>query len=126
MQLLVKTSGSKLWEFVYKSPKILKRRKTSLGNYPQVSLLNARNKKMEYHKLIANNIDPIDYFKEIKNKIKEKNKIYTIEKVSNDYFELKEVAEYLSIGLSTVWLYKSQDKLTSKKINKRVTVFSYR
>jgi integrase len=90
LQLLIKTSGSKLWEFVYKSPKTLKRRKSSLGNYPKISLLNARDKRIEYQKLIISDIDPIDHFKEIKNKIKEKeqNKINTIEKVSNDFFEL--------------------------------------
>lgn len=35
----------------------------------------------------------------------------------------KEVAEYLSIGLSTVWLFASQGKLTAKKISNRITVF---
>jgi len=40
------------------------------------------------------------------------------------YLRAKETAEYLSIGLSTVWLYAKEGKLTPKKISPRVTVFS--
>jgi len=40
------------------------------------------------------------------------------------YLRAKEVAEYLGIGLSTVWLYAKEGKLTPKKISARVTVFS--
>jgi len=40
------------------------------------------------------------------------------------YLRAKETAEYLSIGLSTVWLYAKQGKLTPKKLSERVTVFS--
>jgi predicted DNA-binding transcriptional regulator AlpA len=40
------------------------------------------------------------------------------------WYRAKEVAEYLSIGLSTVWLYKSQGRLTPKKLSARVTVFN--
>ena len=40
------------------------------------------------------------------------------------YLRAKETAEYLSIGLSTVWLYAKQGKLTGKKLSPRVTVFS--
>ena len=35
----------------------------------------------------------------------------------------KETAHYLQIGLSTVWLYAKQGKLTPIKISDRVTVF---
>ena len=40
------------------------------------------------------------------------------------YLRAKETAHYLSIGLSTVWLYAKQGKLTPKKLSPRVTVFS--
>jgi len=40
------------------------------------------------------------------------------------YLRAKETAEYLSIGLSTVWHYAKIGKLTPKKISSRVTVFS--
>ena len=35
-----------------------------------------------------------------------------------------EVADELSIGLSTVWLYAKEGKITPNKISARVTVFS--
>ena len=44
--------------------------------------------------------------------------------MSKKYLRAKEVAEYLGIGLSTVWLYAKQGKLTPKKLSERVTVFS--
>ncbi len=40
------------------------------------------------------------------------------------YLRAKETAEYMGIGLSTVWLYAKQGKLTPKHISPRVTVFS--
>jgi len=39
------------------------------------------------------------------------------------YFRAKEAAEYMGVGLSTVWLYAKEGKLTAKKISSRVTVF---
>ena len=38
-------------------------------------------------------------------------------------YRAKEVAKHLSIGLSTVWLYAKEGKLTPKKLSERVTVF---
>ena len=40
------------------------------------------------------------------------------------YLRASEVKSYLGIGLSTVWLYAKEGKLTPKKISARVTVFS--
>ena len=70
LQLNIKTNGSKLWEFRYLSPTTRQRRKSSFGNYPTISLSEARDKRNEYHKLISSGIDLIDHFKEIKNKRK--------------------------------------------------------
>ena len=39
------------------------------------------------------------------------------------YLRAKKVAKYMGIGLSTVWLYAKQGKLTPIKISSRVTVF---
>lgn len=39
------------------------------------------------------------------------------------YYRAKEVAKLLGIGLSTVWLYAKQGKITPKKLSERVTVF---
>lgn len=40
------------------------------------------------------------------------------------YLRPKEMAKYLNIGLSTVWLYAKQGKITPKKLSDRVTLFS--
>ncbi|MDB2405699.1 DNA-binding protein [Arcobacteraceae bacterium] len=42
------------------------------------------------------------------------------------YWRAKELAEHLGIGLSTVWLYSKQGRLTPKKLSSRVTVFDIR
>ncbi len=39
------------------------------------------------------------------------------------YYRAKELAKYLGIGLSTVWLYAKQGKLNPKKLSTRVTLF---
>ena len=38
-------------------------------------------------------------------------------------FRAKEASEYLSIGLSTLWLYVKQGKLSPIKLSPRVTIF---
>ena len=60
LQILVKTNGSKLWEFRYTSPTTTKRRKTSFGTYPQTTLKTARAKRDEYINLVNQGIDPLE------------------------------------------------------------------
>ncbi len=43
--------------------------------------------------------------------------------MSKKYLRAKEVAQYLGVGLSTVWHYAKMGKLTAKRISQRVTVF---
>ncbi len=35
----------------------------------------------------------------------------------------KEAAKYLGVGLSTIWLYSKQGKITPIKLSDRVTIF---
>ncbi len=44
--------------------------------------------------------------------------------MSAENMRAKEVAEYLSIGLSTVWLYVKQGKLHPTKLSPRITIFN--
>lgn len=44
-------------------------------------------------------------------------------KKSKRYYRAKEVAEYLAIGLSTVWALAKDGKLTKIKLSSKVTVF---
>lgn len=39
------------------------------------------------------------------------------------YYRAKEVAEYLGCGLSTIWYWSANKKLTPIKLSNRVTVF---
>ncbi len=66
LRLLISPDGRKLWEFVYESPTQNKRRKTSFGVYPDVSLVKAQQKRKEYREFVFNGIDPIDEKREIK------------------------------------------------------------
>lgn len=38
-------------------------------------------------------------------------------------FRPKEAAKYLGVGLSTVWLFSKQKKITAIKLSDRVTIF---
>lgn len=68
MHLLIKPNKTKIWEFIYTQPNTKRRRKTTFGNYPDVTLALAREKREKYRNLIFKEIDPIDYYREIKNK----------------------------------------------------------
>lgn len=39
-------------------------------------------------------------------------------------YRAKEAARYLSVGVSTVWLYAKQNKLHPIKLSSRVTIFT--
>ncbi|MFT5659718.1 MAG: putative DNA-binding transcriptional regulator AlpA [Sulfurimonas sp.] len=39
------------------------------------------------------------------------------------YYRARELSQLLGVGLSTIWLYAKEGKLTPKKLSARVTVF---
>ena len=85
LSLLIKTDGTKLWEFRYTSPSKLKRRKSSLGKFPDVPLALAREKAQNYRELLSQQIDPLDKKQEDKIKLKiDQDGIF--EKVVNEWF----------------------------------------
>lgn len=55
--------------------------------------------------------------------LKERNIIMKNGNTIPKYLRPKELAEYLGIGLSTVWLYTKQGKIKRIKISQKVTVF---
>jgi len=59
LQLLIKTDSIKPWEFIFKSPTLFKRGKTSFGTYPSTALAMARKIRSEYIEKIKNVIDPL-------------------------------------------------------------------
>lgn len=86
LHLLVKTSGVKIWEFVFISPLTKKRRKKSLGSYPNVTLANAREKRSNNLMLLEKKIDPVEYEKELEQKEKADNN-GLFQNVMNEWFE---------------------------------------
>jgi integrase len=63
LYLIINTTGSKLWRFDYR---FLSKRKTlALGNYPDVSLIQAREKRDNARKLLSNDppVDPGEHKK---------------------------------------------------------------
>jgi len=56
LYLLVTPSGGKLWRFKYRYDH--KEKKIAFGAYPEISLLDARKRRDDARRLLANNIDP--------------------------------------------------------------------
>ncbi len=89
LQLLIKSSGTKLWEIRYTING--KRKKGSLGTYPNVALIKAREIAQMYQKMILDGIDPIEKKREQKtNRAEvEKAKEHTFEKLFYEWLEHK-------------------------------------
>jgi len=89
LQLLVKTNGKKIWEFIYKSPTTNKRRKTTFETYPTMSLANARKRRTEWIENIQGGTDPIDEKKNTKqaDKLITSKKENTFKKVATKWLE---------------------------------------
>lgn len=59
--LRIKSNGVKTWLFNYYRPITKKRNNLALGDYPAVTLKQAREKRAEYKYLLAQQIDPATY-----------------------------------------------------------------
>ncbi len=64
LYLLIEPSGSKLWRFRYQWQR--KEQMLSLGSYPEVSLAQARQKRDDARKLVADGKNPSDVRREEK------------------------------------------------------------
>lgn len=64
LYLFVQTSGSKLWRFDYRF--LAKRKTLALGSYPDVTLADARARRDNARKQLANDIDPSESKKAVK------------------------------------------------------------
>lgn len=58
LMLRVKPNGSKIWIFNYTHPHTKKRKNISFGIYPEVSLADARQKRLDTRSVLAKDIDP--------------------------------------------------------------------
>ncbi|MBL4826836.1 MAG: tyrosine-type recombinase/integrase [Spongiibacteraceae bacterium] len=88
LSLRVKPNGSKLWLFNYYRPHTKKRANVGFGSYPSVSLANARNRRKDARKLLAEDIDPKEHRDEQsrKNTLAHNN---TFEHVASQWIAIK-------------------------------------
>ncbi|MCV2360994.1 integrase arm-type DNA-binding domain-containing protein [Paucibacter sp. TC2R-5] len=84
LHLLVRTNGNKLWQFRFRHEG--KEKTASLGQYPDVSLSDARQKRDDLRKLVATGTDPVAA-KRIAKAAKEASAINTFEAVARDWHE---------------------------------------
>jgi hypothetical protein len=77
-------NGSKLWQLRYRIEG--KERTASLGKYPEVSLDQARDKRDQMRKLVANGIDPVQSQKVAK-EAKKLAQAHSFEAMARSWFE---------------------------------------
>lgn len=90
LHLLVKTNGSKLWRLKYRI--VGKEKLLSFGQYPVVSLKNAREWALEARKLLAAGLDPMQVKKEVKSAAiasasAPAEVLETVEAIAREWFE---------------------------------------
>ena len=77
LSLQISTTGAKSWLIRYRRPFTKKTANMSLGEYPAITLKQARKQRDEINELLAKNIDPQDY--------REKIKIQNEEEINNTF-----------------------------------------
>lgn len=91
LSLRVKPTGTKAWIFNYYHPFTKKRTNLGLGNYPEVTLAQARQRRDEARKLLAQDIDPQEH-REL-NRAQQKAEFdNTFKKVAEDWLDVKRPA----------------------------------
>jgi len=86
--LRVKPNGFKTWIFDYYKPHTKSRTSIGFGTYPEVSLANARKKRVAARELLAKNIDPKE-FKDDKHREQLLAASHTFKSVATDWFAIK-------------------------------------
>lgn len=87
LALRVKPNGSKMWLFNYTRPYTAIRANLSFGLYPEVSLAQAREKRLEARKLLAEGVDP-KQARDKESADKVKRNASTLEAVTRQWFDL--------------------------------------
>lgn len=88
LQLRVKSTGAKSWLFDYFKPITKKRSSMGFGTYPEVSLAEARKKRVEARELLAKEIDPKEY-KDDKFREQQLAATNTLKSVAESWFAIK-------------------------------------
>lgn len=73
LELMVKASGKRIWYFRYQKPVSKKRTMLSFGEYPSLTLAQARKLKNEAKALLVQGIDPVEQRKASEEELKEQH-----------------------------------------------------
>jgi integrase len=88
LQLRVMPNGSKQWLLDYIKPISKKRTSMTFGKYPEISLAEARKKRVAARELLAKDIDPKE-FKDDKHREQLLSASNTLKSVATDWFAIK-------------------------------------
>lgn len=90
LHLLITPTGGKLWRFQYRFAN--KQKALAFGSYPSITLSDARQRREDARKLIANGVDPSEERKKQKQEIdaQTKNDNNTFEIVAREWFAKNE------------------------------------
>ena len=100
--LLIKSTGTKIWQFRYYRPITNNRTTVSFGSYPEVSLQQARKQRDEACELIKQGIDPQEHKAELEQR-KQDEITSTFKKVATDWFKVKSSKGLTEITLKGIW-----------------------
>lgn len=107
LYLQVTPSGSKLWRMKYRF--LGKEKLLAFGQYPAVSLVDARKRRDEAKKALSEGIDPSELKKEVKRRYDLENR-HTFENVAREWFEKKE-GSVVSTYSARIWTRVEADLL---------------
>jgi integrase len=89
--LRVKTTGVKTWIFNYYSPITEKRSNLTLGNYPALSLVVARERASVLRQQVSDGIDPKRQ-QDKERRLEQTNSLNTFKSVADEYFAIKRLS----------------------------------
>ncbi|MGX2985748.1 tyrosine-type recombinase/integrase [Ursidibacter sp. B-7004-1] len=90
LRLMVKPNGAKTWLFNYYTPYTKKKNNITIGQYPAVTLAQAREKRAEFKALLAKDIDPVQQ-REQDRQEQADSLGRTFAKMANDWFESRKL-----------------------------------
>ncbi|AXY61116.1 tyrosine-type recombinase/integrase [Acinetobacter sp. WCHAc010052] len=117
LYLLVRTSGTKSWQFKYKNKSTNKVTKLTIAIYPNLSLSKAREKRAEYRRALAEGKDP----KQQKEMLRQKeNNYHSLESMTRNWLEAYALKKPLSEDTKHKRLRKFENHLFPKFKNKAI------
>lgn len=100
--LIVKPSGVKTWQLRYYKPDTGKRTTWTLGNYPDLSLADARERREKAKSLLARDIDP-QHHQQQKREAEELRRGNTFQRVAADWYEMKKSQNLAANTIKDIW-----------------------